>query len=68
MPCEAASFDEWSERTCALAGPLAQRLAALPARAEQALRARARGAVAAYRTPEGLEIPGLSLILGATRS
>jgi len=68
VPCAAASFDEWWERTCALAGPLARRLAALPARAEQALRARARAAVAVYRTPEGLEIPGLSLILGATRS
>ena len=37
-----------------------------PAPAAQALLARARAAIGAYETPAGLEIPGLSLIAGAT--
>jgi SAM-dependent methyltransferase len=68
VPLRAASFDEWWERTCALAGPLAQRLASLPDAAVQALRARAREAVRAYATPAGLELPGVSLIAGARRA
>ena len=64
-PYVAASADEWWERTCALAGPLARRLAALPDGAARSLRARAREAVAEYETPAGLEIPGLSLIASA---
>jgi SAM-dependent methyltransferase len=64
-PYLAASADEWWERTCALAGPLARRLAALPDDAARALRARAREAVAEYETPAGLEIPGVSLIASA---
>jgi SAM-dependent methyltransferase len=64
-PYLAASADEWWERTCALAGPLARRLAALPDAAARALRARAREAVAEYETPAGLEIPGVSLIASA---
>ena len=64
-PYVAASADEWWERTCTLAGPLARRLAALPDGAARALRARAREAVAEYETPAGLEIPGLSLVASA---
>jgi SAM-dependent methyltransferase len=64
-PYHAASFEEWWTRTCALAGPLAQKLAALPEHASQALRARAREAISAYQTPTGLEIPGVSLIAAA---
>ena len=64
-PYVAASADEWWERTCALAGPLARRLAALPDGAARALRARAREAVAEYETAAGLEIPGVSLIASA---
>ncbi len=57
-PYRAASVEEWWSRTAALAGPLAQRLAALPEHAARALFARARAAIAAYETPAGLEIPG----------
>ena len=64
-PYRAASIDEWWTRTCALAGPLARKLAALPDHAAQALRARAGEAISAYETPTGLEIPGVSLIAGA---
>jgi SAM-dependent methyltransferase len=66
-PYRAASVEEWWSRTLALAGPLAQRLAALPDHAARVLFARARAAIADYETPAGLEIPGLSLIAAATR-
>jgi ubiquinone/menaquinone biosynthesis C-methylase UbiE len=67
-PYRAASVDEWWNRTTALAGPLAQRLATLPEPAAQALRERARQAIGGYATPRGLEIPGVSLVAAATRS
>jgi len=66
-PYRAASVDEWWTRTCALAGPLAQRLAALPDHARNAVRARASQAISVYETPTGLEIPGLSLVAAAVR-
>jgi SAM-dependent methyltransferase len=61
-PYRAASVDEWWERTAALAGPLARKLAALPDDAARALRQRAAEAIGAYRTPTGLEIPGMCLV------
>jgi enediyne biosynthesis protein CalE5 len=64
-PYRAASADEWWERTAALAGPLARKLAALPDEAARALRQRAAAAIGAYRTPAGLEIPGVSLVARA---
>ena len=62
VPARAVTFDEWWSRSTALAGPLSQVLAALPADAIEAIRVRAQGAMAAYETADGLEIPGLSLI------
>ena len=67
-PYRAASVEEWWERSCALAGPLAQKLAALPETAAQALRARAAEAVRAYETPAGLHIPGVTLVAAARRT
>jgi ubiquinone/menaquinone biosynthesis C-methylase UbiE len=67
-PYYAASFDEWWNRCSSLAGPLAQRLAALPPPALHALRARARRAVVAYETPDGFEFPGVSLVAAAHRT
>jgi hypothetical protein len=61
-PLRAGSFDEWWQRTCALAGPLAKVLASLPEEAARGLRARAREAVGAYETPAGIELPGVTLI------
>jgi SAM-dependent methyltransferase len=67
-PYVAASFDEWWMRTCALAGPLAKMLAALPEDAAAALRERAREGISRYETADGaLEIPGVSLIASAVR-
>ena len=62
VPLRAASFDEWWARTSALAGPLARILASLPEGAARELRARAEAAVAGYRTPAGIELPGVALV------
>jgi SAM-dependent methyltransferase len=67
VPYDAVSADEWWKRSAALAGPLAQRLAALPPEAAHALSARAREAIRAYETPTGLHIPGVSLVAAASR-
>lgn len=64
----ASSFEDWWARTSALAGPLAKLLASLPEEAAQAIQARAREAISAYRTSTGLEIPGVSLIAAARRA
>jgi SAM-dependent methyltransferase len=61
-PYIAASTDEWWQRTAALAGPLAQRLAALPAEVAADIRRAAEAAIAPYRTDAGLDIPGVSLL------
>jgi ubiquinone/menaquinone biosynthesis C-methylase UbiE len=65
VPLRAATFEEWWTRTAALAGPLAAIVRSLPDPALSALETRLREATAAYRTPAGLELPGLSLIAGA---
>jgi SAM-dependent methyltransferase len=67
VPYDAVSADEWWERSSALAGPLAQRLAALPPQAADALSGRAREAIRAYETPTGLHVPGVSLVAAARR-
>jgi SAM-dependent methyltransferase len=67
VPYRASSVDEWWERTAALAGPLARRLAALPDDAARTLREQAGDAIERYRTTSGVEIPGLTLVAGARR-
>jgi SAM-dependent methyltransferase len=67
MPYHAPSFDEWWQRSAALAGPLAQKLGSLPDALRQALLARARDAVSSYQTPNGLDFPGVSLVAAARR-
>jgi SAM-dependent methyltransferase len=62
VPLRASSFEEWWERTSALAGPLSMILARLPPAARASLEARVRKAAAPYETAEGLEFPGLSLL------
>jgi SAM-dependent methyltransferase len=68
VPMRARSFEEWWERTCALAGPLAKLLESLSEEAAQAIRARARDAVRPYETPAGLEFPGITLIASGRRA
>jgi SAM-dependent methyltransferase len=67
VPLRAATFEEWWERTSALAGPLTAILANLPPPAKAELEARVREAAAAYETADGLEFPGLSLVAAAVR-
>jgi SAM-dependent methyltransferase len=66
-PYHATSFEDWWTRTGALAGPLAQMLAALPEPVADELHARAREAVDGYRSPNGLDIPGVALLGRARR-
>jgi SAM-dependent methyltransferase len=66
-PLHDASFDAWLTRTSALAGPLANRLAALPEHAREQLRARLQAAVRPYQTPTGLHFPGVSLLAAGRR-
>jgi hypothetical protein len=68
VPLRAATFEEWWTRTSTLAGPLATILAALSEDVLQAIRTRLRTAVAAYRTPAGLELPGVTLLASARRT
>jgi hypothetical protein len=55
-------------RTSALAGPLAKRLAGLPEPARRQLRDRLEAAVRPYRTPAGLDFPGVSLVASGRRA
>jgi ubiquinone/menaquinone biosynthesis C-methylase UbiE len=64
-PVHGAGFDEWWDRTTALAGPLAGMLAAIPEDDRAAIRARIEEAVAPYRTTSGLELPGVTLLATA---
>jgi len=65
-PYDAASVDEWWDRTAAMAGPLSQVIGGLPEDAARELRGRAHEAIAPYRTGDGaLHIPGVSLLASA---
>jgi enediyne biosynthesis protein CalE5 len=68
VPLRDASFDAWLTRTSALAGPLAKRLAMLPGPARERLTARLQEAVRPYRTPSGLEFPGVALVASGRRA
>ncbi len=67
VPLRAPTFDEWWARTTALAGPLGQRLAALPDDAARAVRERARRSTAPYATAAGLDLPGSTLLASGRR-
>jgi SAM-dependent methyltransferase len=66
-PLHASSFEAWWARTRAIAGPLSAMLARLDSATNDALEARLRAAVAAYTTPAGLDLPGLTLLVSARR-
>ena len=70
MPARAGSFEEWWQRTSALAGPLAATLESLPDGARTAIREHARKSVREYETPNGpgLEFPGLALLVTGRRA
>jgi enediyne biosynthesis protein CalE5 len=68
VPLRIGSFEEWWERTTALAGPLAKMLESLHPDAAQELRARAQEAAKPYQTAAGLEFPGVTLVGSGRRS
>lgn len=69
VPLRAASFDEWWDRTSALAGPLSAILASMPEASVHALRERAREATRSYETASGgLDLPGVTLIATGRRA
>jgi hypothetical protein len=67
VPLHAASFDTWWTRTSALAGPLAGMLAAMPEPARAMIRERLRDVVAPFATPDGLTLPGVTMIATTRR-
>jgi SAM-dependent methyltransferase len=67
VPMRTNSFDEWWTRTSALAGPLATMLASMED-VTHALRARLQEAVVPYRTDDGLDFPGVTLLAFARRA
>ncbi len=68
VPLRVSSLDEWWTRASALAGPLANILAAMEPEARDTARARAEDAAAAYAAADGFEFPGLALVAGAIRT
>ncbi|MDQ6846423.1 MAG: class I SAM-dependent methyltransferase [Candidatus Dormibacteraeota bacterium] len=62
------SFKTWWETISVCAAPLASMLAALPAPAKSALLSRLEQASRAYRTPDGLELPGMTIVSAGSRS
>lgn len=66
-PLRTVSFDDWWSRCVALAGPLAQRLAALAAEDMAAMRDRARAAAEPFARDGGYDFPGVSLVGVARR-
>jgi hypothetical protein len=65
-PMKASSIDEWWSVVPSLAGPIALVLQSLPVEASAAIRARVDAAMADFATPDGYELPGVS-ILGVGR-
>ncbi len=67
VPLRAPSFDGWWRMTTSLAGPLALIIGGLDAETTDKLRTRAHEAVAPFETADGLDIPGVALVLSARR-
>lgn len=67
VPWRGASFDEWWDRTTALAGPVAKLLAVQSPEVVDAIRSTARELLSGYETADGLEIPGTTLVAVADR-
>lgn len=65
-PMHTSSIDEWWSVVPSLAGPLAGLLASLPDEVSAAIRTHAETAVAELASPDGYELPGVS-ILGVGR-
>lgn len=64
-PFHVASFDDWWRTVPALAGPLAAVIASLPPDLTDAIRAHAADALEAHSGPDGVHLPGVSLVAAA---
>src|SRR5262245_6523134 len=61
VPLRAPSFDDWWQRSTALAGPVSNLLRMQPEATQQAIIERARTLVAPYERDGALEVPGIGL-------
>ncbi len=68
VPTHDASFDDYWRLRTDLAGPLKQRLAALPAHRLAAIRETVRERLSQYQTPAGLIVPGLAYVASGRRA
>jgi len=62
VPMHTASVDEWWTAIPSLAGPVAQLLDSLPAEVVAAIRTDTENAFARFATPDGYELPGVSVV------
>ena len=67
VPTHDATFDDYWQLRIDLAGPLKQRLAALPAEDLSVIRETVRAELSRYQTSDGLRIPGLAYVGSARR-
>ena len=68
VPYVERDFDSIWDKTAALAGPLAKLLTSIPPEKATGIRRRYAEALEEFETPDGYEIPGVSLIGSATRA
>jgi SAM-dependent methyltransferase len=68
VPFVAPSFEAWWDHTRALAGPVANIVNGLDADRAAALDEHLRAGVAPYLTSDGIELPGLSLVVSARKA
>jgi SAM-dependent methyltransferase len=61
-PVHASSVDDWWSVVPSLAGPLARVLGSLPVEVNAAIRLRVDAAMEDFATPDGYELPGVSVI------
>jgi hypothetical protein len=61
-PVHASSVDDWWSVIPSLAGPLARMLGSLPAEVNAAIRIRVDMAMEEFATPDGYQLPGVSVV------
>jgi ubiquinone/menaquinone biosynthesis C-methylase UbiE len=66
-PLRVTSFEEWWTTVPSLAGPIAGIIASLPQEAADAIGAGAHQGLEGFISPNGYELPGLSLVASGTR-
>ncbi len=66
-PLRVNSFEEWWTSVPPLAGPIAAIIASLPQEAADSIRTNAHDALHEFSTPNGYDLPGISLVASGTR-